>query len=189
MHAMPPMGITATHATACCSCCASLLMPLMSQLACSIPPLPVRVEPLMHPMCHDAAHACPACAHAAHAAHGAAHAPPSGPSCRSHELRLSVGGQPVLTHAGQLVRPATCLCSRRSPPSRRSHGLQVSVGGQPVLVWNGGKQFIFEHLREKQVLMLLLLRGPLLLRGAAAVQLAPAWHVRCCCCRVLVPAA
>ena len=29
--------------------------------------------------------------------------------------------------------------------------LQVSVGGQPVLVWNGGKQFIFEHQREKQV--------------------------------------
>ena len=57
------------------------------------------------------------------------------------------------------------------------------MGGQPVLVWNGGKQFIFEHLREKQVLRLLLLRG------AAAVQLAPAWHVRCCCCRVLVPAA
>jgi hypothetical protein len=28
--------------------------------------------------------------------------------------------------------------------------LEVSVGGQPVLVWNGGKQFIVEHLREKQ---------------------------------------
>lgn len=37
---------------------------------------------------------------------------------------------------------------------------QVSVGGQPVLVWNGGKQFIFEHLREKQV----------------------RWHLLCCCC-------
>ena len=45
---------------------------------------------------------------------------------------------------------------------------QVSVGGQPVLVWNGGKQFIFEHQREKQVqccwLVLLLLLLSLLLR-------------------------
>lgn len=28
--------------------------------------------------------------------------------------------------------------------------LEVSLGGQPALVWNAGKQFVFEHLREKQ---------------------------------------
>jgi hypothetical protein len=28
--------------------------------------------------------------------------------------------------------------------------LDISVGGAPVLAWNAGKQFIFEHLRQKQ---------------------------------------
>lgn len=29
--------------------------------------------------------------------------------------------------------------------------LDVSMGGQPVLQWNAGKQFVFEHTRQKQV--------------------------------------
>lgn len=29
--------------------------------------------------------------------------------------------------------------------------LELTLDGQPALVWNGGKQFIFEHQREKQV--------------------------------------
>ena len=29
--------------------------------------------------------------------------------------------------------------------------LEVTVNGQPVLAWNQERQFVFEHLREKQV--------------------------------------
>ncbi|KAL4422944.1 hypothetical protein ABPG75_009141 [Micractinium tetrahymenae] len=42
---------------------------------------------------------------------------------------------------------AGCVVELRFKPVAQ---LEVAFDGQPALVWNGGKQFIFEHLREKQ---------------------------------------
>lgn len=46
--------------------------------------------------------------------------------------------------------------------------LDVSVGGKVVMAWNGGKQFIFEHTREKQVRELAVWGGSVKRQGAAA---------------------
>lgn len=48
----------------------------------------------------------------------------------------------------RLACGAGCEAELRLKPVAQ---LEVTLDGQPALVWNGGKQFIFEHLREKQV--------------------------------------
>ncbi|EFN52006.1 hypothetical protein CHLNCDRAFT_139544, partial [Chlorella variabilis] len=50
------------------------------------------------------------------------------------------------SHTKLRVRCGAAEAELRTSPAQ----LEVSVGGTPALVWNAGKQFIFEHLREQQ---------------------------------------
>lgn len=50
------------------------------------------------------------------------------------------------SHTKLRLRMGAAEAELRTSPAQ----LEVSVGGEPALVWNGGKQFVFEHLREKQ---------------------------------------
>lgn len=54
------------------------------------------------------------------------------------KIRLQLGGASL---------PALVTAELRYSPAQ----LEVAVGGAPVLVWNDARQFVFEHLREKQV--------------------------------------
>lgn len=50
------------------------------------------------------------------------------------------------SHTKLRLRMGAAEAELRTAPA----ALEVSLGGLPVLVWNGGQQFVFEHLRQQQ---------------------------------------